>query len=67
MLRVAVPNVPETGTVEFPDAVGVTDKVDVPGQLTGLGLKLVPPRVELNCTGPLKPVVVEHVTVYVAV
>jgi hypothetical protein len=53
--------------LKFPVAVGVTVKVEVPGQLTGSGVKLVPARVELNCTGPLKPVVVEHVTVYVAV
>ena len=63
----AVPKVPETVTLKFPLAVGFTVSWDVPGQLTGLGLKLVPPRVELNWTGPLKPVLVEHVTVYVAV
>ena len=27
----AIPNVPETGTVKFPDTVGVTVRVDVPG------------------------------------
>ena|ERR1041385_1242708 len=62
----AVPNVPETGTLKVPCVVGVTVRVDDPGQFTGLGLKLVPERVELNCTDPLKPVVVEHVTVNVA-
>jgi hypothetical protein len=67
VVRAAVPKVPETGTLGFPDAVGVAVRVDVPGQLTGLGLKLVPPRLELNCTGPLKPVLDEHVTVYEAV
>ena len=41
--------------MKFPLVVGVTVTVDDPGQFIGLGLKLVPLRLELNWTVPLKP------------
>ena len=59
---VRVPTVPVTVKVKFPLVVGVTVSMDDPGQVSGLTLKL-PPRLELNCTGPLKLL---HVIVNVA-
>src|SRR5215468_2892549 len=65
--RLALPLVPVTVTWLFPVGVvfGVIVSPDWPGQLTGLLEKVIeaPGTDVLSCTGPLKPLLVEHVTV----
>lgn len=62
-LRVAAPKVPETGTLKVPAELWLTVSCVCPGQFSGLLVNTPPENDVLNCTAPLKPVLVEHVTV----